>query len=106
LQSSIAIKNGQSISNGDPSKTISIQYFVDCDINNNGCLGGLQYRLFMSAKETGFFQTADYYYTSYMNRKMTCQASSVASKRKYYTSLLGGAGYFQVSANNIILLLQ
>jgi C1A family cysteine protease len=42
LQSALAITNGYSISTGDPTKTVSIQYFIDCDdVYNMGCLGGL-----------------------------------------------------------------
>jgi len=72
LQSALAIYYGYSISTGSASKTLSIQYFVDCDVYNDGCLGGLQLHLFLFAKNSGFFYTSGYKYTTYLGKEMPC----------------------------------
>jgi len=50
-----AYASALSIKKSIPFTPLSAQYFIDCDIYDSGCLGGLQYMAWMFAKEKGYF---------------------------------------------------
>ena len=100
LQSAMAIKLNLTISDGNPNYTASIQHLVDCDYNNLGCNGGLQYRAYSYIKEKGFFSNSDYYYKNYLEKKLDCKDRAVWRKRRLEPSLIP-SGWVNESAYSV-----
>lgn len=82
-----------------------MQYHVDCDFYNNGCQGGLPYRLFKFIRDQGYLFAADYAYKDFVGKRATCMEKRSASKKQYYKTM-NPQGFMNVTANDIQLLLQ
>jgi C1A family cysteine protease len=78
---------------------------VDCDYNNLGCKGGLQYRSYLYIKEKGFFSNKDYFYKEYLMKKLDCKDRAVWRKRRLEPNLIASA-WVNESAYSIKAFLQ
>jgi C1A family cysteine protease len=72
--------DGMRLFGNSPSKTLSVQQLVSCDIDKEtaqlGCMGGLQELGFDYVRETGgIVSEADYPYTSYYGKTGKCDTS-------------------------------
>jgi C1A family cysteine protease len=92
IESTFAIRTKSSVS------PLSVQYFLDCDYYNSGCMGGLPYRAFKFAMKNGYYKEEDYHYANYKNKTLPCRDNISTNKitKKFDTILLFNASVVDI----------
>ena len=67
LETALSLKRNES-----QVTPLSVQYFVGCDLFNDGCTGGNQLRAWKYVQEKGYYFKDDYYHVEYLGKKTTC----------------------------------